>query len=674
MALKHTDHHSVAPHPGWFFSLGKMDFGGKVPPVVYTAVIVFLVSLLLGGILGLASLIYLVALGGLCHLNLQILAIKPVQKGVKFGVWLSAGVLCALIGWGAWLATQNIPVAQMGLSVFVWPLLTLPLLLLLGAVRAFRVQLKHLNKNGVCLHDPKILYKLATLQQIFLNRTGVVTDENLTVQVVIMSDGKPVLLKGLDFDASKRASMWRLAAAVTLCNQAQGEGVALGKDGVDMAFVRFSRRMGLSQKALLSHFPLVNFMPFDPEKRFEASFHKHGHKTLAAVKGAPEDVARLCGTPQAEWLQEVENLAHGGYRTIAVAGGEVASADGSGLEGNLTFLGLVALVDPLKEGAPQGIEACQKAKIKVSLLSGDHPATTLVSAKHLNIAARHAELVNSDALYVDDVLSENFANTVKNATVFSRLTPQQKQDVVAACAAQGSMTAVYGHTDFDDAAMAPAHLRIRPQHRGGQEKPADITLEKGAFELLPYAISRGRLALTNTRKTSRFVLGVFVAQVLFLVGLRIWESPYSLTSSALIGFNVFVLMLLTLAFAKEPPEQTGMQRPPQPASEPLMNKRLLRQAFVEGVLMAAAIFGLIYWQSQHGFLPELLLDHVALTFLSATTLVYLFFARNENRSFFKSVPWKNPLMWGMVFIVLSAQAGFIWLNLLRSLGRTLAEF
>ena len=589
-----------------------------------------------------------------------------VQQAARVSLRLFALAIGVFLLWALWYDMNNASPQNILLQAAPWLLAFTPFFLVFSVRRAFDAQAGKLAAAGVNLSRPQVLHDLATLSHLFLNRTGVVTPENLTIQVVMPPEGKPILLKGLDFDATKRASMWRLGVATTLCNQSSGEGggasSGLSNDGVDMAFARFARRMNLNRKDLLRHFPLKHFLPFDPEKRYEASFHQHKGKTLVAVKGAPEVVARLCGTPQAQWLQEVDNLAQGGYRTIAVAGGQVAAPDEASLEGNLTFLGLVALVDPIKEQAAESVSACQVAGLRVKLLTGDHPATALASAKALNIAARNDELLSGDDLAHDAPESHDFANRVTQANAFARLTPRQKGDIVAACGAQGFVTAAYGHTPSDGPAVQAARMAIRGRQQndsaGVQADKEQMILEKGNIALLPEAIKRGRLAVANARKASRLVLALMVAEVGALTGFAFLGVPQALSPVALVWVNVFLLALLVLPFAREPADRALMRRQPAALTEPLLNTRTLSRIFVDGVVMAAAIVGVTLWHLDRAIVPPPFAQSLPLNLLVLLALVYVFFARRGDKTSVAAL-WQNPLMWGMVLLVAALQGAVI---------------
>lgn len=620
----------------------------------------------LSGVLNLAGLFAGVALAHMFVTRLAvgrcrgIMATPLVARVMRTGWQLYGFAALVFAIWLLWYVMKNASLADALQLATPWLLALTPFFMVVGVVRAFKTQARKLRKLGAPIGHPAVLHKLATISQLFLGRTGVVTPENLTVQVVVLPDGKPVLLKGVGFEASQRKNMWRMATAATLANQATGEGVSLSGDGVDMAFARFARRMNLSQKALLRHFPLQHFLPFAPERGYEASFHKRGSKIFAAVKGAPEVVAALCGTPKADWLHEVENLAQGGYRTIAVAGGVVPSADQKALSGNLTFLGLVALVDPLKDKAAESISACQVAGVNVSLLCGDHPATTLVTTKALNLAARNDEVVSGGDLADQNPESTDFANQAERGAAFARLTPDQKQQIVAACAAKGLVTACYGHTAHDESALSAAHVAIRAQQRGGQPNAADIFLENGDIALLPKAFAHARLAVANARKAARFVLGMLVAQVGALVGFTFLGVPQALSPTGLLWVNVVLMGLLVLPFAKEPAEKKLMRLGLRPASEPLLNNRLLGRVVFDGAVMAAILVGVTLWHLDTLAVPAPFAQSLALNLLVLLAAGYAFFARTGQRTIFNSRPWQNPLLWGMVAVVLALQAAVVF--------------
>ena len=568
-----------------------------------------------------------------------------------------AGAL--MVMWGAWFYATSAPLVKVLSAMALWGLAATPLVLVVALLRVYAVQLKKTRKAGVDITHPATLQKLASVNNIYTGKTGVLTAENMTVQVVVLPDGKPVLLKGVGFEASKRKDMWRLVAATTLANQASGEDNILQGDGVDVAFMRFARRMGIKRKDLLRHMPLKNFLPFDTQTRVEASFNKLSGNTVAAVKGAPEAVARLCGTPEADWLQEVDNLAQGGYRAIAVAGGKVKTPDRKGLESaNLEFLGLVALVDPPQEEAADVISACRVAGVETRLLTGEHMSSALVLAKKLNIAARGGEVVSGEALLKHDPATVEFAKEVEGGYVFARLEPHQKQEVAEAALARGQFIAAVGNTAYDAPCMRAASVGIGIGKVLAEEatEAADVRIPDGRFKNILTAIKHSRLANANARKVLRYLLAVHLAEVVILAGFAAAGLPVPFSVGGLVWFNVLLLALLTVPFALEPAEKTLMRRRPWPAAEPLLSKAASGRVLLDGLVLSGLVIGAYFWHLEQGaqaLVPAAWAAHLPLHALVVVSVVYAFVARAGESGFFRNGPWRGPWLWLAAVAVLA---------------------
>ena len=226
-----------------------------------------------------------------------------------------------------------------------------------------------------------------------------------------------------------------------LCNDASfdpkiGRASASG-DTVDLAFLVLAAKASLDVVGLARRTPRVAEIPFDTGRKYAASLNRHEDEQRLHVKGAAEVIVPLCtNTEGAEVLKTAEEMAAGGYRVLAVATRPIAGAaseDWENLEGQieeLTLLGLVGFIDPLRPEAKQAVADCHRAGVAVKMITGDHPATALAIARELGIAESLDDVVTGHEL--SSLRNQDGAaqTRIARATVFARVEPTQKVQIV----------------------------------------------------------------------------------------------------------------------------------------------------------------------------------------------------------------------------------------------------
>ncbi len=242
------------------------------------------------------------------------------------------------------------------------------------------------------------------------DKTGTLTLNELTARRLWLPDGaeaevtgtgyRPegqVLVSGAPAAGAVRAEIEALVAAALMSSEAElyhtADVVTHYGDTVDVAFIALGHKLGLHRAALATGAPRVALLPFDAERRLAASFNRLDSVLVAHVKGAAEKVVPLCaGVDTARVRTAEEALAAAGYRVLAVARGPVAISGGAsdpGADGlrDLTFLGLVGFIDPVRPEAPDAVRDCRSAGIDVRMVTGDHPVTARAIAHELGMLA-----------------------------------------------------------------------------------------------------------------------------------------------------------------------------------------------------------------------------------------------------------------------------------------------
>ncbi len=538
---------------------------------------------------------------------------------------------------------------------------------------------------------------LGTCTLIASDKTGTLTANELTITRIALPDGDRIRVESTDddsggplwpdedgeegqdshrakLDEETQAAAERLARTGVLCNEGEfresddGQVEAVG-DTVDLAFLVLGQRLGLTRHELLERHPEQARVPFKSKRRLAATFNQEDEGLQAHVKGAAEAVLPLC--TEADDLQtQVDDLSGHGFRVLAVAAGPVdGDADDAaqrleqGELGGLTLLGLVGLIDPLRQEVPDALRRCHDAGVAVRMITGDHPATGLSIARELVLAGDSDEAVTGDEIralidagrQADDAGQADNANgdggsRLGRAPVYARVEPEQKTAIVGALQDQGHYVAVTGDGVNDAPALRKANIGVAMGRAGTDvaRRAADLILTDDNFASIVNGIEQGRIAYANVRKVVWLLISTGAAEiVLFFLAFAL-NMPLPLDAVQLLWLNLVTNGIQDVALAFEKGEPGVLKRPPRPTDEPIFDRRMIEQTLVSGLYMGLVAFGVFYWLqhvwgwSEHDARNSLLLLMVLFE------NVHIFNCRSEERSAFRIPLRANLLLIGTV--------------------------
>ncbi len=274
-------------------------------------------------------------------------------------------------------------------------------------------------------------------------------------------------------------------------------------------------------------------------------------------------------------------------RVLAFAEG---SYTGSVREENLTFLGLAAMLDPPKAGAKEAVAACRRAGIRTVMITGDGADTAFAIASRLGIAEKRSEVVTGDEL--DEMGEEEFVRRAKDFTVYARVSPKHKSEIVSALQKRGEIVAMTGDGVNDAPSIQAADIGVAMGSGTDVTKnAADVVISDDDFSTMVHAVEEGRNVFYNVKKTIGFFLATNLAEVLavLIVSLFLWKYEF-LTSTQLLFVNLITDSLPVLALGVERTDGV-MLRPPVSQKEIFSKKSMLSMLFF-GAVQAAIVIGL----------------------------------------------------------------------------------
>ena len=490
--------------------------------------------------------------------------------------------------------------------------------------------------------------------------------ETLGCASVICSDKTGTLTKNqmtvLEVWTPAPALRDRALTLGTLCGDAQeGPGGYIG-DPTETAIAQAAAQAGLEKAALERDMPRRGEAPFDSVRKRMATCHALPNgEALVAVKGAPEAVLARC--THLLGAQGPRPLTDGDRRRIAQVGGDLAgqalrvlavaqrlqpalpkSMAAEGLEAELTFVGLIGMMDPPRPEVRQAVDRCAGAGIRPVMITGDHKDTAVAIAKQLNIYRPGDKAIDGAGL--DFLPQETLEEEIEAFSVYARVTPEHKMRIVQAWQRRGHVVAMTGDGVNDAPALKAADIGCAMGKTGTDvaKGAADMILTDDNFATVVAAVEQGRGIYANIRKAIHYLLSCNIGEILtiFLATLLpVSQAP--LSPVQLLWLNLVTDSLPALALGMEPVEKTAMTQPPRGKEEPLFSKAFSRRLAWQGALVGGITL-LAYGLGFHLTGTFAVANTMAFATLTFSQLFHAFDVRSETTPLFRLGVLSNKAM------------------------------
>lgn len=545
-------------------------------------------------------------------------------------------------------------------------------------------------------HRRVIIRRLAAVEGlgsctlIASDKTGTLTQNELTVRQIVLPAGERVTVTGEGFAPNGHVllggetltrpedpALAGLVRAAVLCNEGDlrlrdGAWVWRG-DATDLALLSLGVKLGVIRPALLEEYPQINQIPYEPERQFAATYHRAAGGVRVLVKGAPERVLAMCAGPVAAALEAAGRMAAEGLRVLALAEGEPAPGHVHAIAppepGQLRFLGLIGMIDPLRSGVPAAIEACRRAGITVCMVTGDHPVTALAIARDLGLASGPEQVVTGSEL--DGLPEAALGELLDRVRVFARVTPHQKLMLVNAARRSGHFVAVTGDGVNDAPALRAANIGVA-MGKGGTDvarDAADIVLSDDNFASIVAGIEEGRVAYDNVRKVIYLLISCGAAELLALGSAVLIGMPMPLLPVQILWVNLVTNGMQGVALAFEANEGEVLDRKPRDPAEPIFNRLMMERTVVSAVFLAAVLLAAFAWMLRNGW-PEPGARNLLLLLFVLFANFHVGNCRSETRSAFAIPPWRSRLLLAGVGGALAVHAIALYAPLGHSILKT----
>lgn len=574
--------------------------------------------------------------------------------------------------------------SEIFLSVIALSVSAMPEGLSLALTMALTIGSNRMSKNNVIVKKLNSVESLGSCTVIATDKTGTLTVNEQTAKKIVLPDnstfdiegtgyndkGNVIPLENANIEAAKYISKLGVLNNEASLKKEKDDYEYFG-DSIDIAFLALGQKMQIN----IDDIEITNRINYESENKYSAVFYKENGNNYCTVKGSLEKVLEFCTTMKGNNKNEKldiekikkqhEDLASSGYRVIALAAGKTKSEKPE----HLTFEGLVAFIDPVREEVTKSINDCKKAGIKVIMITGDHPLTAYSIAKDLGLVENYDEVTSGKEL--DEYFKKGkkeFDKFVKSKKIFTRVTPLNKLEIVESYKRQGEFVAVTGDGVNDAPAIKSANIGIAMGSGTdvAKETSSMIILDDN-FNSIVLGIKEGRNAYSNIRKVSYMLLSCGIAEVLFFLLAIILDMPMPLVAIQLLWLNIVTDGLQDLALSFEKSEETIMNESPRNTNETLFNKELFSEVLISGLSIGIIVFIIWIYLINKLDMPVNIARGYIVTLMVFIQNMHVLNCRSEKSSILKVPIKSNPLI---IFSIVSA----IFLQVLFSEVPFLSKF
>lgn len=552
---------------------------------------------------------------------------------------------------------------------------------------------------------------LGSASVIASDKTGTLTRNEMTVRRIVTASGETTFDGTSQENAAtpepgtplgaelRRALIAAERASNAIVQQGAGQWRIQG-DPTEGALIVAARQVGMTEEELASRFTRLGELPFSSERKRMSTLHsdaKRSDRLLLFTKGAADvllarcshelvgDEARpLTDDRRQQILADTEAMAADALRTLGIATRVLPRPRFTmdrlqpELESELTFLGLVGMIDPPRPEAREAVDKARGAGIRPLMITGDHPVTASVIARELGIATNDRVITGAQLERMDD---HELEQALRKVAVFARVDPAHKLRIVDAMQRGGEVVAMTGDGVNDAPALKSADIGVAMGITGTDvsKEAADMVLADDNFATIVAAVEEGRSIFDNIRKFLRYLLSSNIGEVMTmffgvlfadLIGLSAQGDGVALplVATQILWINLVTDGAPALALGVDPASPGLMERAPRPAAEPVITRQMWHGVFLVGMVMAVGTLAVIDLSLPGGLLPGDGDLPYAQT-MAFTTLVFfqifnVFNARSDVRSALPEL-FRNRWLTGALALSILLQIAVIYLPVLQ---------
>lgn len=509
-------------------------------------------------------------------------------------------------------------------------------------------------KHNVIVKKLSAVETLGGTTVICTDKTGTLTQNKIEVTDVITAD--------VNAEYSKQI----MKQIAVLCNtasiQISEKDIKEIGDPLETGLLKYAQNNGKNIEQLRQKFPKIDEVPFSSETKMMTTLHSGNNNFIIYAKGAAEEILKQCShilmgsqiqtlneEVRNQWKDKSEQMSASGLRVIAGAFKETTSEDISP-QSDLVFTGLFGMMDPPADDVFTAINECKEAGINVIMITGDHPATANYIANQLHISENNQPVIGKNMKSVSQ-LSEQEKQLWVNTSVFARVTPAHKLDLVTVLQEKGSIVGMTGDGVNDAPALKKADIGIAMGKRGTQvaQEVSDMVLKDDKFSSIVHAIRQGRVIFNNIQEFVIYLLSCNMSE-LFVVSLAALSNlHFQLIPLQILFINLVTDVLPALALGVSEGSSFVMKRKPRNPSEPLLKSRQWYAVWIYATIISVFTVGAVFFShyvlhTGEDFDPKLC-NNILFFTLIVCQLFHVFNMASIKTSFTQSEVFRNKYVW-----------------------------
>ncbi len=603
------------------------------------------------------------------------------------------GFSSAVFGIGVWLGEKASEIFMVAVATAVS---AIPEGLPIAVTVAMAIGVSRMARRNAIVRKLPAVETLGSTTIICSDKTGTLTKNEMTVRLIY--DGQhtyevtgsgyepkgEILHEKLPAKTNELRDLQYVLRIGLLCNESNiyrenGEYKVDG-DPTEGALIVAAMKAGLNPVEERESYPEIAILPFESERGYMATLHKHADKKFIFVKGAPERVLDMCTDclidaelKSKEILNVSNNFAREGLRVLAMGFKEVSpdkeELTHQDVESGIIYAGLQGMMDPPRPETIEAIEGCKQAGIRTVMITGDHAVTAVAIANKLRIGGDEPEMLRGKEL--EAMSEEELFGKVKDVSVYARVSPTHKLRITQQLLKHGEVVAVTGDGVNDAPALKAAQIGIAMGKTGTDvaKEASDMVLADDNFATIFSAVEGGRVVYDNIRKCTLFLVSCGLGELLAILATIVMRLPIPYIPAQILWLNLVTNGLQDVALAFEPGEKGVLRRPPRSPKEGVLSSLMIQRTFLMGIVLALGTLFVFISELKSGVPLE------RARTMALTTMVFFQFyqalnCRSETRSIFRMSPKSNPLLLFSMIAAFFAQLAVLYVPALQWIFRT----
>ena len=498
---------------------------------------------------------------------------------------------------------------------------------------------------------------LGSVSIICSDKTGTLTQNKMTVEQYYVNE-TVIPADKIDLKDSEQEKLMYFSI---LCNDSSNvDGVEIG-DPTETALINLGSKLGLDIQKIRGEYPRESENPFDSDRKLMSTKHTIDETPIMVVKGAVDVIMGRTASIQfgnevrvitAEDKEKIEaqnqSFSRQGLRVLGFAYKAVSAEEELCLEdeNNLTFLGLIAMMDPPREESMAAVAECKRAGIRPIMITGDHKVTAAAIAKRIGILEDESEAC--EGAVIDSMSDEELKNFVEGISVYARVSPEHKIRIVRAWQEKGNIVAMTGDGVNDAPALKQADIGVAMGITGSEvsKDAASMVLTDDNFATIVKAVENGRNVYQNIKNSIQFLLSGNFGAILAVLYASIAGLPVPFAPVHLLFINLLTDSLPAIALGLEPHSKKVMDEKPRPMNESILTKDFLTKIGTEGLCIGiTTMIGFMIGLTGEGG-NAVLASTMAFGTLCTARLVHGFNCKSDYPVIFSKRLWNNIYLIG----------------------------